>query len=71
MIRLSIGEPIGQNTEVSLHLKEDLRECSEQRRVKEAMKKHSPFIKFSLHPLCEYGLGSVWVGGCVGSWPLA
>ncbi|KAL0596585.1 putative heat shock protein HSP 90-beta-3 [Plecturocebus cupreus] len=42
------SEPIGRDTKVILHLKEDQTEYLEERRVKEVVKKHSQFIGHSI-----------------------
>uniref|UniRef100_A0A8C6WAN9 Histidine kinase/HSP90-like ATPase domain-containing protein n=1 Tax=Nannospalax galili TaxID=1026970 RepID=A0A8C6WAN9_NANGA len=42
------GEPIGQDTKVILHLKNDQTECLKERRVKEVVKKHSQVIGYPI-----------------------
>ena len=42
------GEPIDQNTQMVLHLKEDQTEYSEERKVKEVMEKHSQFTGYPI-----------------------
>ena len=41
-------EPIGRGTRIVLHLKEDMGEYLEERRVKDLVKKHSEFIGFPI-----------------------
>ena len=41
-------EPIGRGTRIVLHLKEDMQEYLEERRLKDLVKKHSEFIGFPI-----------------------
>jgi len=45
------GEPLGRGTEVVLHLKEDCKDYSEEKKVKDLIKKHSQFIGFPIELL--------------------
>lgn len=47
-VQIDTGEPMGHRTKVTLHLKEDLTECSKEGKLKEIVKKHSQFIDYSL-----------------------
>lgn len=42
------GKPLGRGTRITLHLKEDMREYLEERRLKDLVKKHSEFIGFPI-----------------------
>lgn len=45
---LNTGEPLGRGTKIILHLKEDQTEYTEDKRVKEIVKKHSQFIGYPI-----------------------
>lgn len=47
------GEPLGRGTKIILHMKEDLIEYLEERKVKEIVKKHSQFIGYPIKLLVE------------------
>lgn len=47
-IRPDLGEPLGRGTKIVLYLKEDQIEFSEERRIKEIVKKHSQFIAYPI-----------------------
>ena len=47
------GKPLGRGTRITLHLKEDMREYLEERRLKDLVKKHSEFIGFPIKLLVE------------------
>merc|ERR1711988_842560 len=40
--------PVGRGTRIVLHLKEDMKEYLEERRLKDLVKKHSEFIGFPI-----------------------
>ena len=42
------GEPITRGTKIILHMKEDMTEFLEERRLKDLVKKHSEFISFPI-----------------------
>jgi len=43
------GEPLGRGTEIILHLKEDQAEYSEERKIRDLVKKHSQFIQYPIN----------------------
>lgn len=47
-IRPDAGESLGRGTKIVLHLKEDQIDYSEERRIKEIVKKHSQFIGYPI-----------------------
>ncbi|XP_062407615.1 heat shock protein HSP 90-alpha 1 [Sardina pilchardus] len=47
-VKTDTGESIGRGTRVILHLKEDQTEYTEEKRVKEIVKKHSQFIGYPI-----------------------
>ena len=52
-IRPDPGESLGRGTKIILHLKEDQIEYSEERKIKEIVKKHSQFIGYPIKLLVE------------------
>merc|ERR1711923_613022 len=52
-IRPDHSEPIGRGTKIVLHMKEDQADYVEEKRVKEAIKKHSQFIGYPIKLLVE------------------
>ncbi|EDV23651.1 Heat shock protein HSP 90-alpha 1 [Trichoplax sp. H2] len=47
-IRRDDGEPLGRGTKIILHMKEEQIEYSEEKRIKEIVKKHSQFIGYPI-----------------------
>jgi len=47
-VQPSTDEPLGRGTRIVLHLKEDMQEYLEERRLKDLVKKHSEFIGFPI-----------------------
>src|SRR5699024_8365803 len=52
-IRPDTGEPLVRGTKIVLHLKDDQIEYSEERRIKEIVKKHSQFIGYPIKLMVE------------------
>merc|ERR1712059_77122 len=47
------GEPLGRGTKIVLHMKEDQMEFSEEKKIKEIVKKHSQFIGYPIKLLVQ------------------
>lgn len=47
------GEPLGRGTKIVMHMKEDMTEFLEERKIKEIVKKHSQFIGYPIKLLVE------------------
>merc|ERR550539_1446611 len=47
-VRLDTGEPLGRGTKIVLHMKEDQAEYTEEKKIKEIVKKHSQFIGYPI-----------------------
>merc|ERR1712198_516133 len=52
-VRQDNSEPIGRGTKIVLHLKEDMSDYIEEKRIKEIVKKHSQFIGYPIKLLVE------------------
>merc|ERR1712121_464411 len=47
-VRLDTGESLGRGTKIVLHMKEDQMEYTEEKKIKEIVKKHSQFIGYPI-----------------------
>merc|ERR1712038_309399 len=47
-VRLDTGESLGRGTKIVLHMKEDQAEYTEEKKIKEIVKKHSQFIGYPI-----------------------
>merc|ERR1712059_178513 len=52
-IKSDHGEPLGRGTKIVLHMKEDQMEFSEEKKIKEIVKKHSQFIGYPIKLLVQ------------------
>ncbi|CAH0386680.1 unnamed protein product [Bemisia tabaci] len=52
-IRPDHSEPLGRGTKIIMHMKEDMTEFLEERKIKEIVKKHSQFIGYPIKLLVE------------------
>merc|ERR1711970_336541 len=52
-VRQDNSEPVGRGTKIVLHLKEDMMDYIEEKRIKEVVKKHSQFIGYPIKLLVE------------------
>nr|ADO14474.1 hsp90 [Bemisia tabaci] len=52
-IKSDHGEPLGRGTKIIMHMKEDMTEFLEERKIKDIVKKHSQFIGYPIKLLVE------------------
>merc|ERR1712112_189970 len=52
-VRLDTGESLGRGTKIVLHMKEDQAEYTEEKKIKEIVKKHSQFIGYPIKLLVQ------------------